>query len=251
MQYHWKEETNYKLRMKKYSIWMFLPIIFTLFTTVGLWVVYIIAVEDGKMCRLDLLDCVAGDFPPASCVFSQVLNMAASLVLVVAVLRFSQLKSKVKKPWLNIFALIAQSLSSFGMTLVANFQLSNDDDVHHTGTALTFGFGIVACWIHALLTFQTNIKNEGRKVGILRILLSVAITVCVILYFVLVAQQNFMHGAKTQWVLVMIFIFFVGTLAIEFRHSEFEIHCIERQENVTSLSENASNIISAFQTDQL
>uniref|UniRef100_UPI00398F6295 transmembrane protein 150C n=1 Tax=Pristiophorus japonicus TaxID=55135 RepID=UPI00398F6295 len=249
--------------MKKYSIWMFLPIIITLFTTVGLWVTYIIAVNDEKICRLDLPDwtrsckfrppfiSIAGDAPPASCVFSQVMNMAASLVLVVAVLRFSQLKSKVKKPWLNIFGLIAQSMSCFGMTLVANFQLSNDEEVHNTGTALTFGFGAAACWIQAVLTFMTNIKNEGRKVGILRVLLSLAITVCVILHFVLIAHRTFMHGARTQWALVMLFLLFIGTLGIEFRHSDFVIHCVERQENVTYLSENASNVTPAFQTDQL
>lgn len=46
-----------------------------------------------------------------------------SLALVVAVLRFIQLKPKVLNPWLNISGLVALCLSSFGMTLLGNFQV--------------------------------------------------------------------------------------------------------------------------------
>lgn len=41
----------------------------------------------------------------------------------VAVLRFIQLKPKVLNPWLNISGLVALCLSSFGMTLLGNFQV--------------------------------------------------------------------------------------------------------------------------------
>lgn len=43
--------------------------------------------------------------------------------LVVAVLRFIQLKPKVLTPWLNISGLVALCLASFGMTLLGNFQV--------------------------------------------------------------------------------------------------------------------------------
>lgn len=43
--------------------------------------------------------------------------------LVVAVLRFIQLKPKVLNPWLNISGLVALCLASFGMTLLGNFQV--------------------------------------------------------------------------------------------------------------------------------
>ncbi|KAG8134334.1 hypothetical protein E2320_007453, partial [Naja naja] len=64
---------------KKCSVWMFLPLVLTLFTSSGLWIVYFIAVEDNKILPLDVTDSIAGDDPPASCVFSQVMNMAAFL----------------------------------------------------------------------------------------------------------------------------------------------------------------------------
>ncbi|KAM6428991.1 transmembrane protein 150C [Rhynochetos jubatus] len=152
---------------KKCSMWMFLPLVFTLFTSAGLWIVYFIAVEDNKIRPLTVPDrkpgskrppyiSIAGDTPPASCVFSQVMNMAAFLALVVAVLRFIQLKPKVLNPWLNISGLVALCLASFGMTLLGNFQLSNDEEIHNVGTSLTFGFGILACWIH---TFAVEFRH--------------------------------------------------------------------------------------------
>ncbi|KAI6069495.1 Transmembrane protein 150C [Aix galericulata] len=266
---------------KKCSVWMFLPLVFTLFTSAGLWIVYFIAVEDNKIIALNVperqpgskrppyISCylcvsatpelqqralcsqsIAGDAPPASCVFSQVMNMAAFLALVVAVLRFIQLKPKVLNPWLNVSGLVALCLASFGMTLLGNFQLSNDEEIHNVGTSLTFGFGTLACWIQSALTLKINLKNEGRKVGIPRVALSASITLCVVLYFILMAQGIHMHAARIQWGLVMCFLCYFGTFAVEFRHYRFEIVCSEYQENFLSFSESLSEA-SEYQTDQV
>ncbi|NXW63181.1 T150C protein, partial [Eurystomus gularis] len=280
---------------RKYSVWMFLPLVFTLFTSAGLWIVYFIALEDNKILPLNVPDrkpaskrppyirqvnyflpitvlingcylCVfailelqlytlyfpsiAGDVPPASCVFSQVMNMAAFLALVVAVLRFIQLKPKVLNPWLNVSGLVALCLASFGMTLLGNFQLSNDEEIHNVGTSLTFGFGTLACWIQSALTLKINLKNEGRKVGIPRATLSASITLCVVLYFILMAQGIHMHASRIQWGLVMCFLCYFGTFAVEFRHYRFEIVCSEYQENFLSFSESLSEA-SEYQTDQV
>ncbi|KAM7021201.1 transmembrane protein 150C isoform 2-T2 [Passerculus sandwichensis] len=151
---------------KKCSVWMFLPLVFTLFTSAGLWIVYFIAVEDNKILPLSVPDrkpgpkrppyiSIAGDAPPASCVFSQVMNMAAFLALVVAVLRFIQLKPKVLTPWLNISGLVALCLASFGMTLLGNFQLSNDEEIHNVGTSLTF----VMCFLCYFGTFAVEFRH--------------------------------------------------------------------------------------------
>ncbi|XP_023416377.1 transmembrane protein 150C isoform X2 [Cavia porcellus] len=246
---------------KKCSVWMFLPLVFTLFTSAGLWIVYFIAVEDDKILPLNSAErkpgvkrapyiSIAGDDPPASCVFSQVMNMAAFLALVVAVLRFIQLKPKVLNPWLNISGLVALCLASFGMTLLGNFQLANDEEIHNVGTSLTFGFGTLTCWIQAALTLKVNIKNEGRKVGIPRVILSASITLCVVLYFILMAQDIHMYAARVQWGLVMCFLSYFGTFAVEFRHYRYEIVCSEYQENFLSFSESLSEA-SEYQTDQV
>ncbi|KAL6078248.1 hypothetical protein STEG23_006505, partial [Scotinomys teguina] len=246
---------------KKCSVWMFLPLVFTLFTSAGLWIVYFIAVEDDKILPLNSAArksggkhapyiSFAGDDPPASCVFSQVMNMAAFLALVVAVLRFIQLKPKVLNPWLNISGLVALCLASFGMTLLGNFQLTNDEEIHNVGTSLTFGFGTLTCWIQAALTLKVNIKNEGRRVGIPRVVLSAVITLCVVLYFILMAQDIHMYAARVQWGLVMCFLSYFGTLAVEFRHYRYEIVCSEYQDSFLSFSESLSEA-SEYQTDQV
>ncbi|KYO42712.1 transmembrane protein 150C isoform B [Alligator mississippiensis] len=49
---------------KKCSVWMFLPLVFTLFTSAGLWIVYFIAVEDNKILPLNLPDRKPGSKSP-------------------------------------------------------------------------------------------------------------------------------------------------------------------------------------------
>ncbi|XP_060683092.1 transmembrane protein 150C [Hemiscyllium ocellatum] len=187
---------------------------------------------------------VAADYPPASSIFAQIGNMEASLVATIGILRYSQLKSKMKKPWLNIFGVLALSAAAVGITLVANFQLSNNEQVHNTGTVLIFGFGTVVCWIQVVLTFQANLKNEGIKVGILRVMIATAISITVILYFFLVAQLKMFHGARSQWMLIMLYLLYIATFAIEFRYSEFNIQCADEQ----SVSK-VSTVIAEFRSD--
>ncbi|XP_060765061.1 transmembrane protein 150C [Neoarius graeffei] len=247
--------------MRKCSPWTFLPVMFSFFTAAGLWVVYFIAVEDDKITPLSSeykksvskrppYISIAGDAPPASCVFSQVTNMAAFVGFILGVLRYLQLKPRVPKPWLNIISLVALSLACFGMTLVGNFQLSNDEELHNIGTYMTFGLGTLFCWIQSFMTLKVNLRNEGRRAGILRFLLSGAVTFCMLLYFALLAQRLHMHAARAQWALVMFFLGFLGTFSVEFRHYHFEIVCSDDQEPPMSLSETFSEV-SEYQSDQL
>ncbi|XP_067114073.1 transmembrane protein 150C isoform X2 [Osmerus mordax] len=218
--------------MRRCSPWTFLPVMYSVFTAAGLWVV------------------IAGNAPPASCVFSQVMNLAAFVGFIIGVLRYLQLKPRVHKPWLNIGSLVAMSLASFGMTLVGNFQLSNDEEIHNIGTSMTFGLGTLFCWVQSFVTLKVNLRNEGRRACIPRFLLSGAVTACMLLYFVLMAQRLHMHAARAQWALVMFFLGFLGTFAIEFRHYHFEIVCTDDRDPPLSLSETFSEV-SEYQSDQL
>ncbi|XP_051973216.1 transmembrane protein 150C isoform X2 [Xyrauchen texanus] len=245
--------------MRKCSPWMFLPVMFSLFTAAGLWVVYFIAVEDEKITPLDSeykseskyppYISIAGNAPPASCVFSQVMNMAAFVGFILGVLRYLQLKPRIYK-WLNIGSLVALSLACFGMTLVGNFQLSNDEELHNIGTSMTFGLGTLFCWVQSFMTLKVNLHNEGKRAGIPRFLLSGAVTSCMLLYFALMAQQLHMHAARAQWALVMFFLIYLGTFAMEFRHYHFEIVCSDHQDPPLSLSESFLEV-SEHQSDQL
>lgn len=68
--------------------------------------------------------------------------------------------------------------------------------------------------------------------------------------FILMAQGIHMYAARVQWGLVMCFLSYFGTFAVEFRHYRYEIVCSEYQENFLSFSESLSEA-SEYQTDQV
>lgn len=77
---------------------------------------------------------------------------ALFLALVVAVLRFIQLKPKVLNPWLNISGLVALCLASFGMTLLGNFQVLH---------AACFTSLPPWCDLHSCDDCSTEVKSLG------------------------------------------------------------------------------------------
>ncbi|KAM4635334.1 transmembrane protein 150C isoform 1-T2 [Polymixia lowei] len=237
--------------MRMCNLWILVPLMYTVFTIIGLWVVYFIAVADNKIVPLSSeysyngtrrppYISIAGNDPPASCIFSQVMNLAAFLGFIIGVLRYLHLKPRV--PWLNKGSLLALSLACFGMTLVGNFQVFFVRSIHDIGTYMTFGLGTLFCWVQSVITLKANLRNEGKKAGILRLLLSASITVCMILYFTLISQRLHMHAARTQWVLVMFFLGFFSTFAIEFRHCHFELVCTSDPEPALSPSQTFSRV---------
>ncbi|XP_041667366.1 transmembrane protein 150C isoform X2 [Cheilinus undulatus] len=228
--------------MMRCSPWALLPPVYSGLTAVGLWVV-----RNGSLYPPYIS--VAGNFPPASCIFTEVMNLAAFVGFIIAVLRYLQLKNKINRK-LNIISLVVFSIGCFGMTLVGNFQLFADELIHNLGTFLTFGMGTLFCWIQSLITMRANIKNEGRKTSILRFLLSGIITVSMILYFSLISQHFHMQASQSQWALVMFFLIFLSTFAIEFRHFHFDLICTDYFGSPESHSEILSET-STYQPDQL
>ncbi|XP_047229570.1 transmembrane protein 150C isoform X3 [Girardinichthys multiradiatus] len=219
-----------------------LPPIFSVCTAAGLWIVYFVALYNKKV--LPLSDTyrhrngsayspyisITGNFPPASCIFSQVMNLAAFAGFVMGILRYIQLKNRLDKPWLNIVSVASFSIACFGMTIVGNFQLFELGLIHDVGTLMTFGLGTLYCWMQSYITLRVNLKNEGRAVAISRFLLSAAITLCIILKQALVVIPH-MHSVRCQWALVMFFLIFMGTFAIEFRHCRFDVVCRDAVEH--------------------
>ncbi|XP_069369693.1 transmembrane protein 150C isoform X2 [Paralichthys olivaceus] len=220
------------------SPWVLLPPAYSVCTAVGLWVVYFVAVRDEQVVPLSSQHIingsgyppfisVAGNFPPASCIFSEVMNLAAFVGLIIAVLRYLQLKHTTVKPWLNFGSLVCFAIGCFGMTLVGNVQVFANQNIHEAGTLMTFGLGTLFCWVQSYITLRVNLRNEGRKAGISRFLLTGAVTVCMIVRPVLMSEKLHMQAARCQWALVMFFLIFIGTFAVEFRHNRFEMVCTD------------------------
>ncbi|XP_026210986.1 transmembrane protein 150C-like [Anabas testudineus] len=244
------------------SPWVLLPPIYSTFTAVGLWLVYFVAIEDKKIEPLTSQNrtrdgssyfpfiSIAGNFPPASCIFSEVMNLAAFVGFIIAVLRYFQLKHRIDNPFLNTSSLVAFSVGCLGMTLVGNFQLFTQERIHNLGTSMAFGLGTMFCWVQSYITMKVNLRNEGMKVAIVRVLLSGCITVCMMLYPFLLSQDISMPAARCQWALVMFFLIFLGTFAIEFRHYRFDVICTENCACPVGTSETLSEL-SRSQSNQL
>uniref|UniRef100_A0A3B5MJ24 Transmembrane protein 150C n=1 Tax=Xiphophorus couchianus TaxID=32473 RepID=A0A3B5MJ24_9TELE len=203
-----------------------LPPVLSMFTAAGLWVVCLLLFYR-TLCFLSF----TGNFPPASCYFSEILNLAAFAAFVVGILRYFQLKTKLDKRWLNIVSVVCFSITCFGMTIVGNFQLLEMWVTHNLGTFLAFGLGNLYCWLQTYITWKVNLNNQGKVVAIGRLVLSAAISLCIILKSVLAAIPH-MHTVRCQWAVVMLFLMYISTFAIDFRHCRFEVVCrdvVERQ----------------------
>eukprot|EP00064_Thunnus_orientalis_P018782 superscaffoldBa00004443_g18888 len=127
---------------------------------------------------------------------------------------------------INIPKEVPFTLSHFTINGNVQFNLFLEEMIHNLGTFMTFVPGTLVCWVQTYITLKANFKNEGKTVGIIRFLLSASITVCMILSaadFSLVSQRLLMEASRSQWALVMFFLTFIGTFAIEFRHSRFGI----------------------------
>ncbi|KAK5852257.1 hypothetical protein PBY51_023740 [Eleginops maclovinus] len=243
------------------SIWALLPPVYTVLSAAGLWAVYFVAVIHKTIAPLGSpykrrngslyppYISIAGNSPPASCIFSEVMNLAAFVGFIIAFLRYLQLKHTMVNQWLNAGSLLAFSFGCLGMTLVGNFQLFTEEMIHNFGTLLTFGLGTLFCWLQSYITLRANLKNEGKKAGILRFLLSGSISLCIILYFSLMSQGFHMQAAQCQWALVMFFLIFLSTFGIEFRHNRFDIVCTEHSGRPESLSDTFE--VSRYQPDPL
>ncbi|XP_029025381.1 transmembrane protein 150C-like [Betta splendens] len=231
------------------SPWVLLPPVYSICTAAGLWIAYFVALKNDKILPLTSeyrrrngsfyapYISNTGNFPPGSCIFSEVTNLAAFLGSFVAVLRFLQLRHTTKA-WLNVVSLVAFTASCLGLTLVGNFQLMTQKTVHNFGSLMMFGLAILYCWVQSYITLKVNLMNEGKMAAIVRFLLSGSITVCTVIYFSLLSQRLHMHAARCQWASAMLLLTFLGTFAVEFRHCHFDVMFTEKHGRPISTSES-------------
>ncbi|XP_040053436.2 transmembrane protein 150C isoform X2 [Gasterosteus aculeatus] len=246
-------------RMWTCSPWALLPPIYSLLTAAGLWAVYFLAVDEEKIVPLGSkyrgngsfyppYISIAGNFPPASCIFSEVMNLASfvgeiTMQVPAAEAEDGQTVAERRQPGGFLRRLLRDDARGklpgdvntryvHARTRLFDgwfwFQLFTEETMHNFGTFLTFILGTLFCWVQSYVTLRVNLRNEGRKAAALRFLLSGSITLCMILYFSLMAQGLHVHAAQCQWALVMFFLAFLATFAIEFRHSHFQVVCTER-----------------------
>ncbi|CAM2110144.1 unnamed protein product [Caretta caretta] len=104
--------------------WALLPILLAICGTVGFWVVYAMSVANGSVNVTVMFPYIStcGSDPPQSCIFGQVLNMGAFLVILISYLRFQQVRDWGCPCALNTAGLCLGLLCALGASVVGNFQ---------------------------------------------------------------------------------------------------------------------------------
>lgn len=127
-----------------------------------------------------------GTYAPESCIFSQMLNMCAVLMAATVYVRYKQVEQHYRdylsqeSPrvlWLNRIALWLGWLSSFGVSVVANFQETEVLYVHLCGAFLAVGVGTAYTWVNTIMSFRMQPLVNTLTIARLRLFLSVLATV--------------------------------------------------------------------------
>ncbi|XP_030845024.1 neurofilament medium polypeptide isoform X2 [Strongylocentrotus purpuratus] len=141
----------------------------------------------------------SGTLPPESCIFGQLLNMAAGLGFAGIYVRYKQVEflsedygSRRKRMLqVNKIGLMVGATASFGMSVVANFQIGNVKSIHFTGAFLLFAPGAMYGFFQSWLSYKMHPQHASILVCHIRLFLSVIIALffasCMI--FTLLAQE--------------------------------------------------------------
>ncbi|OAD62626.1 DNA damage-regulated autophagy modulator protein 2, partial [Eufriesea mexicana] len=184
-------------------------------------------------------------YAPESCIFAQFINMIAMFMSFVIYIRYSIVKEcsdtynlQASLPKWNYWALIFGLTSTFGLTVVANFQETSMLVVHFVGALLCFGGGTLYFWSQAVCSFYMHPLGCSLRLAHLRTALSTFCTVCYTVTIVTAILSNFayegknprkwhkedggweLHVASTiaEWMCATAFCVYILTFSNEFRN---------------------------------
>ncbi|XP_071809116.1 DNA damage-regulated autophagy modulator protein 2-like isoform X1 [Asterias amurensis] len=175
-----------------------LPISVGVFLGLSMIVPYCIAVGLGHVSPGFPYISDTGTEPPESCIFGQLLNLAALFAFATIFVRYKQINEyyqavsgKVLK-W-NKAAVVVGSLAAFGMSLVANFQETNMIIVHLIGATMCFALGFVYGFIQSWISYKVTPQHCSIHICRLRLALSFIATI------LFVSTMVFAGVANSQW----------------------------------------------------
>ncbi|KAM8927210.1 modulator of macroautophagy TMEM150B [Pelodytes ibericus] len=212
--------------------WTLLPIILTIWASVGIWIVYIMAVVNGSVNITEQFPFIStcGTYPPQSCIFGQVLNVGAMLVVWVCAMRFQQIRDLGFHSHLNSASLAMGLMAALGTSIVGNFQQSNQLQTHLVGAFMAFVIGNIYFWMQTVLTFQMKPKCAGRIVGGLRFVFSVLCTSLIMMMVVFFVKNMKSEAAICEWIGAMILFVLFGLFSFEFYYLDGHyFHVVKRR----------------------
>ncbi|XP_055752904.1 modulator of macroautophagy TMEM150B-like [Salvelinus fontinalis] len=212
-------------------LWALLPICLAVFGTVGIWVVFGIAVSNETVNITDRFPYISecGTYNPQSCIFAQICNVCAVLALWVVVIRFQQVRDYGQNSKVNIASIVLGFISCVGISLIGNFQQSVVMGIHLLGAFLAFFVGLAYFWLQVWLCYKAHPFKDRHWVGPLRATFCSICTVLVITMAILHNTGYKSGAAICEWALVMSFFVLFGLFGSEFRHIDFHQLTVQKQ----------------------
>ncbi|XP_025053390.1 modulator of macroautophagy TMEM150B isoform X1 [Alligator sinensis] len=201
-------------------IWALLPVVLAVGAAIGFWVVYAMAVANGSVNITVVFPYIStcGSFPPQSCIFGQVLNLGAFVVVWISVLKYQHVREYGCHSALNTTGLVLGLLCALGASIVGNFQQSNQLETHLVGAFLAFAVGVGYFWVQAILTYRVTPRHGGNWIGPIRIFLCAGSTTFLVAMVTLHMLGLRSVAAGCEWALAMTLFLLFGLFAVEFRH---------------------------------
>nr|XP_014342948.1 PREDICTED: transmembrane protein 150B isoform X2 [Latimeria chalumnae] len=191
--------------------WALLPILAALWLITGIWAV------------------TCGAFPPQSCIFAQILNVGALCVVWISLIRYQQIKDYGCHSRINTASLILGCISALGISIVGNFQQTNQLETHLLGAFLAFYVGIAYFWLQVVLSFKVRPRHGGLWVMVVRIILCAICTVCEILMIVFHRVHMRTPAAILEWAAAMCLFLLFPMFVVDFRHVDGHFYHVQKQ----------------------
>ncbi|KAI6191235.1 hypothetical protein M3Y97_00206300 [Aphelenchoides bicaudatus] len=233
-------------------VWI-IPLLTFIFSLSAFVSSYCLAVSSGHVSAIwpYLSDNAA--FAPESCVFGQLLNLAAVFLAITVYLRHRQIvefywhQYKQVGRWrtTSCALLWLGYTSALGVSIVANFQESNVISVHYFGALLAFGCGLVYTWAQTIFSYMINPKLAKPVVSHCRLvicILSTCFFTTTIVFGPILGKhpayasknhteeaykwsgrepnyREHVIGTVSEWLLAICFQIYILSFAVELRHA--------------------------------
>ncbi|XP_042539143.1 modulator of macroautophagy TMEM150B [Dipodomys spectabilis] len=196
------------------------PISLALWASAGIWLVFAIAVinRDVDLTKDFPFISKCGSFPPQSCIFSQVLNIGAAMVVWICIVRYYQLRDWGVKTWPNQLILWSGILCALGTSVAGNFQEKNQKPTHMTGAFFAFVLGNIYFWLQIILCWWVKgLPQPGAPwMAWLRLGLCSLCTMLMVAMLVLYSSRLRSTSAAFEWAVAMLLFLLFGLFAVDF-----------------------------------
>ncbi|XP_048729265.2 DNA damage-regulated autophagy modulator protein 1-like [Ostrea edulis] len=156
----------------------YLPLVTVVLAFSTFILTYVLAVLEGDVNPYFPYISDTGTKQPESCVFGQLINIASAIAFGTIFVRYKLVQSMIQPGELSISrrnkcALVVGALSSFGLSLVANFQETSVEIVHLIGAGSVLCFGVIYSFLQTSISYKMYPDYNGRRICAIRLVISV------------------------------------------------------------------------------